>query len=128
LFFTIFSELGSQSRNGAPVSSVKVSQLSNQRDMLLQSLELVMRLSKTIIGESDEALGDAKKQENRLRKEKAQRELGKYMKMKEIDTIEGEGCEVGKEEEKVNPIENFLEHIGVSRVILERCKEFNLLL
>ncbi|CAL8094861.1 unnamed protein product [Orchesella dallaii] len=46
-------KLSSQSRNGCPVSSVKASQLSNQRDKLLQSLELVMRLSKTIIGETD---------------------------------------------------------------------------
>ncbi|ODM99917.1 PHD finger protein 20-like protein 1 [Orchesella cincta] len=46
-------KLSSQSRNGCPVSSVKASQLSNQRDKLLQSLELVMRLSKTIIGEND---------------------------------------------------------------------------
>ncbi|CAL8115344.1 unnamed protein product [Orchesella dallaii] len=57
-------------------------------------------------------------EEKRLREEKAQRELEEYMKMKEMFTVEGEGCEVAEEEEEGNLIEKFIEHIRAKKVIL----------
>lgn len=70
--------------------------------------------------EKQEAEDEKRRQEEekRLREEKAQRELEEYMKMKEMFTVEGEGCEVAEEEEEGNLIEKFIEHIRAKKVIL----------
>jgi hypothetical protein len=52
-------------------------------------------------------------EEKRLREENAQRELEEYLKMKEMFTVEGEGCDVIEEEEEGNLIEKFITHIQV---------------
>lgn len=49
----IFTELTSQSRSGGVAINMKPAELSVQRTRMLQSLELVTRLSKTVIGEND---------------------------------------------------------------------------
>lgn len=45
--------MSSRRRSGSAVSILKPSQLTTQRDKMLHSLELVARLTKTVIGEND---------------------------------------------------------------------------